>query len=80
MLDTTTISLSEQSNAVVKEQLATGKYFNPNEVIEAGLILLREKQKMIELKEAIEEGIESGVSEDFSFEKHRKNMLRKYSQ
>lgn len=71
------ISLSEQNAAVVNEQLASGKFGDPNDMIEAGLNLLQEKQKIAALKEAIQEGIDSGIAEGFTFEKHREKMRRK---
>ena len=80
MDSTGTISLSEQNFTAVNEQLASGKFVDPNEVIEAGLSLLQEKQKIDALKKAIKEGVDSGISQDFSFEKHREKMRRKYDQ
>ena len=69
-----TISLSEQNVAVVNEQLASGEFDDPNEVIEAGLSLLQEKQKLAELKAALKLGEESGFVENYNRHEHLNSL------
>ncbi len=75
-----TISLSPENVAEVNDLLAAGQYEDPNEVIKAGLILLREHQKKVaEMKEAIRLGEESGIDKNFNFDQFRKEMREEFS-
>lgn len=66
MRKNTSISLGSYFDEFVRDQIAAGRYKNVSEVIRAGLRLLEnEESKTIALKNAIEEGIKSGVSHDF---------------
>jgi antitoxin ParD1/3/4 len=51
-----TVTLTPELEQIVKEQLATGQFTTPEEVVHFGLHLLREKYA--ELKAAIAEGVE----------------------
>lgn len=71
MNDNTSISLGNYFDQFVNNQISKGKYKNVNEVIEAGLRLLEnEENKVIALRNAIQEGIDSGIAHDFDPEKH----------
>ncbi len=67
----TSISLGNYFDTFVQESISRGRYNNVSEVIRAGLRLLEEEEsKVIALKNAIQEGIESGIANDFDPKKH----------
>lgn len=71
----TSIALGEHFEDFVKFRINEGRYKNASEVIRAGLRLLEEEeQKFYALKLAIQEGIESGIVEDFDQKEHLKKM------
>jgi len=52
-----------------------GRYKNVSEVIRAGLRLLEnEESKVIALKNAIQEGVDSGIAHDFDSKKHLRSL------
>ena len=70
----TSISLGNHFEDFVGDKIATGRYNNASEVIRAGLRLLEdEEKKIVILKKAIDEGLESGLAENFN----PKNLLKK---
>ncbi|MEN8192612.1 MAG: type II toxin-antitoxin system ParD family antitoxin [Bacteroidota bacterium] len=74
----TSISLGNYFDNFVKSRITVGRYKNASEVIRAGLRLLEEEEKkMIALKDAISEGIESGIASDFSPKKHLEGLKKK---
>lgn len=71
MSNNTSISLGNYFDQFIHAQISTGKYKNVNEVIKAGLRLLEnEENKVITLRNAIQEGIDSGIAHDFDPEKY----------
>jgi len=67
----TSISLGIYFDKFVRGRISAGRYKNASEVIRAGLRLLEEEEnRMIALRDAIQEGIESGIAHDFNPEKH----------
>ncbi len=55
-----------------------GRFKNTSEVVRAGLRLLEEEEnRMLALKEAIHEGMESGIALDFNPETHLENLKTK---
>ena len=59
----------------VQGRISEGRYKNVSEVIRAGLRLLEEEEnKAIALKAAIQEGIESGIAQNFNPEKHLEEL------
>ena len=63
----TSISLGDHFETVVEESLSVGRYQNASEVIRAGLRLLEiEENKLIALKKAIDDGINSGINTDLT--------------
>ncbi len=52
-----------------------GRYKNVSEVVRAGLRLLEEEEnKLVVLKQAIQEGIDSGISYDFDPKAHLESL------
>lgn len=77
----TSISIGTYFDTFIKSRISTGRYKNASEVIRAGLRLLEEEEnKNLALRKAIQEGIESGIANDFNPEtllvnlKAKKNM------
>ena len=74
----TSISLGDYFDTFVKESISKGRYKNASEVIRAGLRLLEEEEnKMIALKNAIQEGINSGIAYDFDPKEHLESLKAK---
>ena len=70
----TSISLGSYFDQFVSSQVAIGRYKNVSEVIRAGLRLLEdENSKVIALRKAIQEGIDSGIAHNFNPGKHLQN-------
>jgi antitoxin ParD1/3/4 len=71
MRKNTSVSLGSYFEGFVETRITEGRYKNASEVIRAGLRLLEEEEfKMLSLKRAIEEGIDSGVADDFNPQEH----------
>lgn len=69
------ISLGDYFDNFVSSQVATGRYKNVSEVVRAGLRLLEdEESKLIALRNAIQEGVDSGIANDFDAEKNLENL------
>jgi len=65
----TSITLGEHFDRYIAEQLASGRYRTASELIRESLRLHEERElKITALRAAIEEGLASGVYQDFSFE------------
>jgi len=71
----TSVSLGDYFEDFVDNRITEGRFKNASEVIRAGLRLLEEEEnKIISLKKAINEGIESGIALDFDSAKHLKSL------
>lgn len=71
----TSISLGDHFEDFLADKISTGRFKNASEVIRAGLRLLEEEEtKMVALKNAVEEGFESGLAEDFNAQKHLEKL------
>ena len=71
----TSISLGNHFEEFVDAKISTGRFKNASEVIRAGLRLLEEEEtKIIRLKIAITEGIESGLAKNFDPKKHLEKL------
>ena len=74
----TSISLGNYFEQFVKNRIAQGRYKNVSEVIRAGLRLLEEEEtKVMALKNAIQEGIDSGIAYDFDPKNHLESLKTK---
>lgn len=74
----TSISLGNYFDQFVQSRIKEGRFKNVSEVIRAGLRLLEEEEnKVIALKTAIQEGIDSGIAHDFDPKKHLEALKTK---
>ena len=81
MSKNTSITLGNYFDQFIQTILKEGRYKNASEVVRAGLRLLEEEeQKIIALRQAIDEGIKSGLAEDFDPDEHLKLMKSKRKQ
>lgn len=75
MSKNTSISLGNYFDQFVQTQVSAGRYKNVSEVIRAGLRLLEnEESKVIALKNAIQEGLNSPRVENFDFDKNLERL------
>lgn len=75
MSKNTSITLGNHFEDFVQSRISAGRYKNASEVIRAGLRLLEEEEnKVVALKQAIQEGIDSGIVEDFDPEQFLQNL------
>jgi len=67
----TSISLGDHFDSFVRQSITKGRFKNASEVIRAGLRLLEEEEsKVIALRQAIDDGIDSGLAIDFDPKSH----------
>jgi antitoxin ParD1/3/4 len=67
----TSVSLGDYFEAFVDKSVIEGRFKNASEVIRAGLRLLEEEEdKLLSLRKAIKDGIDSGVAKNFNAKKH----------
>ena len=75
MSKNTSISLGNYFDQFVSSQVSAGRYKNVSEVIRAGLRLLEnEESKVIALRNAIQQGLNSPIVEDFDFDENLKKI------
>ncbi len=71
----TSVSLGNHFEDFVDNKVAIGRFKNASEVIRAGLRLLEEEEsKIVALKKAIENGIESGLASNFKATTHLEKL------
>jgi len=74
----TSISIGSYFDTFIQSSISAGRYKIASEVVRAGLRLLEEEEsKMIALREAIHEGINSGIAYDFKPKDHLKKIKAK---
>lgn len=74
----TSVSLGNYFDEFIQSRISGGRYRNASEVIRAGLRLLEEEEdKIIALKKAIQEGIDSGIDHQFNPEEYLKSLKAK---
>ena len=67
----TSISLGNHFETFVENSISKGRFQNASEVIRAGLRMLEEEEnKILALRNAIQEGIQSEIAKDFDPKKH----------
>ncbi len=75
MSKNTSVSLGSYFDNFIQESVSEGRFKNASEVIRAGLRLLEdEERKSLALRQAIQEGIDSRIVEDFDFDLHLKKL------
>ena len=78
MSKNTSITLGSYFDQFIQSILREGRYKNASEAVRAGLRLLEEEeQKIIALRHAIDEGVNSGIDENFDADEHLKMMKAK---
>ena len=71
----TSIQLGDYFDNFINEKVASGKFDSATEVICAGLRLLEQEDKQVELlRQALKVGVESGSVKDFDPEKHLREL------
>ena len=74
----TSISIGDYFDNFIQNRISAGRFKNASEVVRAGLRLLEaEENRIIALREAIREGIESGVANDFDPDSHLERLKAK---
>ena len=74
----TSISLGNYFDEFIQSRLYAGRYKNVSEVIRAGLRLLEEEEnKVLVLRNAIQDGIESGIADNFNSNSYLKELKEK---
>lgn len=67
----TSISLGNHFEDFIESSVSKGRFNNASEVVRAGLRLLEEEEnRIIVLRNAIKEGLESGIATDFNPQQH----------
>jgi antitoxin ParD1/3/4 len=75
MTRNTSISLGNYFDDFIQNRITEGRFKNASEVVRAGLRLLEEEEnKIIALKTAIQEGIDSGIANDFDPKSHLERL------
>ena len=78
MSKNTSISLGDYFDNFVRNSILHGRFKNASEVIRAGLRLLEEEEsKVVALRNAIQEGIDSGIANDFDPQKQLESLKSK---
>jgi len=78
MSKNTSISLGSYFDEFIQNRIKEGRFKNVSEVVRAGLRLLEEEEnKAAALKNAIQEGIDSGIAHDFDPEEHLEALKAK---
>ncbi len=66
-MKTTSVALGPHFEDFIQASILSGRYNNASEVVRSGLRLLEiEEQKLAALRSTIQEGIDSGIAEDFN--------------
>ncbi len=74
----TSITLGNYFEDFIQSRISAGRYKNISEVIRAGLRLLEEEEnKIIALRNALQEGIDSGIANDFNPQNHLAGLKAK---
>ncbi len=75
MSKNTSISLGTYFDQFIHDRISEGRFKNVSEVVRAGLRLLEEEENKVKaLRNAIQEGIDSGIAHDFDPKKHLESL------
>ena len=71
----TSISLGNHFESFIETTVSKGRFSNASEVVRAGLRLLEEEEnRILVLRNAFQEGIQSGRATDFDPKKHLETL------
>lgn len=74
----TSISLGNHFENFIENSLSEGRFKNASEVVRAGLRLLEEEEnRLLILKQAVQDGINSGRAENFDSKTHLESLKAK---
>ncbi|MBO6168376.1 MAG: type II toxin-antitoxin system ParD family antitoxin [Bacteroidales bacterium] len=74
-MKTTSVALGPHFEDFIQACITRGRYNNASEVVRSGLRLLEDQEQRIAvLRSAIEEGMNSGIVEDFDPQEHLQQM------
>ena len=74
-MKTTSVALGPHFEDFIQSSILSGRYNNASEVVRSGLRLLEDQeQRIAALRSAIEEGMNSGIVEDFDPQEHLQQM------
>jgi len=69
MAKNTSVNLSDHFCKFIAEQVESGRFGSASEVVREGLRMVEERQARLHaLNQALQEGLDSGVAEDFEFD------------
>lgn len=78
MAKNTSITLGEHFEKIIANSIKTGRYASVSEVIRAGLRMVEEEERKIELLgKEVDKGIKSGVAKNFNPKKHLAKLNKK---
>jgi len=71
----TSISLGNHFEGFIENTLSNGRFHNASEVVRAGLRLLEdEENRIMALRKALQDGIDSGIVKDFEPKKFLESL------
>lgn len=71
----TSISLGNHFEDFIESSISKGRFSNASEIVRAGLRLLEEEEnRIIVLRNAIQDGLNSGIATDFNPQKHLESL------
>ena len=74
-MKTTSVALGTYFENFIRSTIAQGRYSNASEVVRAGLRLLEEQENnVVALKNAIDEGLNSGIAAGLDPERHLRTL------
>lgn len=77
-MKTTSVALGPHFEDFIQASIMSGRYNNASEVIRSALRLLEEQeQKIIALRAAVEDGLKSGIVEDFDSQQFLQQMKKR---